>query len=72
MEEGLASRPPKHKDKDNYLLTMKVEDITSEDSEGTSEKQGVDQVEKSHKNVENEENEVEEQTEKVKMQKLDF
>ena len=67
MKEGLASPPPKHKD--NYLLTMKVEDITSEDSEGTSEKQSVDQVETSDKNVENE---VEEQTENVKMQKLDF
>ena len=47
VKEGLASPPPKHKD--NYLLTMKVEDITSEDSEGTSEKQGVDQVETSDK-----------------------
>ena len=64
--EGLASPPPKHKD--YYLLTMKVEDITSKDSEGTSEKQGVDQVETSDKNVENEV----EQTENVKMQKLDF
>ena len=35
VKEGLASPPPKHKDKD---MTMKVEDITSEDSEGTSEK----------------------------------
>ena len=68
-ERRLASPPPKHKDKDNYLLTMKVEDITSEDSEGTSEKQGVDQVETSDKNVENE---VEEQIENVEMQKLDF
>ena len=66
VKEGLASPPPKHKD--NYLLTMKVEDITSEDSEGTSEKQGVDQVETSDKNVENE---VEERTKNVKMQ-LDF
>ena len=69
VKEGLASPPPKHKDKDNYLLTIKVEDITSEDSEGTHEKQGVDQVETSDKNVENE---AEEQTENVKMQKLNF
>ena len=39
-ERRFGITPPKHKD--NYLLTMKVEDITSEDSEGTSEKQGVD------------------------------
>ena len=67
VKEDLASPPPKHKD--NYLLTNKVEDITSEDSDGTSEKQGVGQVETSARNVENE---VEEQTENVKTQKLDF
>ena len=49
VKEGLASPPSKHKDKDNYLLTMKVEDITSEDSDETSEKQGVDQVKTSAK-----------------------